>query len=374
MARLYDFPDDSWVAQSDIVDSPTAEQYFWSLYKALGTMISMETQTPVSTSCFEGSSSWCTIENWTNLISLYMGSVMYALLISNLSSIVLTVEMGQHLLSEKVKQVNEYMRSKRLPVTLRDKVRDFFRLRFAEGKMFNETEILKEISPTLRQEIMRFNSAQLFFKVPIFGNSPETFKYALATTIQPVVHFDEEVVFKMGTTGEDLYFIYSGVVQIEASWFEHGEKPLAVIGDGCYFGDVALLLLCKRTATAVCKSLSFLYAIDNTSLSKTLADHKHVYKYMLRIAECRQTRVLARNPNIEDVTEDELTPSQWFDDEDEQTELFSLNNASQSKPTAEKAAGAHGKATSVASFTASFRSKKGGRSSRSSKETKSQEY
>ena len=116
------------------------------LMQALGTMISMETQTPVSTSCFEGSSSWCTIENWTNLISLYMGSVMYALLISNLSSIVLTVEMGQHLLSEKVKQVNEYMRSKRLPVALRDKVRDFFRLRFAEGKMFNETEILKEVS------------------------------------------------------------------------------------------------------------------------------------------------------------------------------------------------------------------------------------
>ena len=95
---------------------------------------------------------------------------------------------------------------------------------------------------------------------------------------------------------------------------------------------------------------------------------------MLRIAECRQTRVFARNPNVEDVTEDELTPSQWFDDEDEQTELFSLNNASQSKPTAEKAAGAHGKASSVASFTASFRSKKGGRSSRSSKETKPLEY
>ena len=183
-------------------------------------MIAMEQLTPVSPTC-DSTTEWCTIEHWMNLVSLYIGSVMYALLISNLSSIVLTVEMGQHLFSGKVKQVNEYMRSKRLPADLRDKVRDFFRLRFAEGEMFNEGEILKEvgdshhfpvcappvstfdravivarvqISPTLQQEIMRFNATQLFFKVPLFGNSLESFKYTLATCIRPGVHFEDEVI------------------------------------------------------------------------------------------------------------------------------------------------------------------------------------
>ena len=51
-----------------------------------------------------------------------------------------------------------------------------------------------QISPTLQQEIMRFNATQLFFKVPLFGNSPESFKYALATCIRPGVHFEDEVI------------------------------------------------------------------------------------------------------------------------------------------------------------------------------------
>ena len=75
----------------------------------------------VRTQC-ESTSQWCAIEHWTLLFSLIVGSVLYAVLISDISSIVLTMGMGQRMLRQKVKQVNEYMRAKRLPVTLRDKV------------------------------------------------------------------------------------------------------------------------------------------------------------------------------------------------------------------------------------------------------------
>ena len=41
-----------------------------------------------------------------------------------MSSIVLTMGTGQRMLQEKTKEVNDYMRSKRLPVELRERVRD----------------------------------------------------------------------------------------------------------------------------------------------------------------------------------------------------------------------------------------------------------
>lgn len=62
--------------------------------------------------------------------------------------------------------------------------------------------------------------------------------------------------------------------------------------------------------------------------SKALDDHKRVYRYMLRIAEARQARVLAQKPDFPGLTMDMLESHQWFDEEDEQTELFSTNSIS----------------------------------------------
>ena len=42
------------------------------------------------------------IEHWITLLCVYMGSILYAVLISNVSSIVLTLGMGSRMLQEKV--------------------------------------------------------------------------------------------------------------------------------------------------------------------------------------------------------------------------------------------------------------------------------
>jgi hypothetical protein len=42
------------------------------------------------------------VEHWITLLCVYMGSILYAVLISNVSSIVLTLGMGSRMLQEKV--------------------------------------------------------------------------------------------------------------------------------------------------------------------------------------------------------------------------------------------------------------------------------
>ena len=64
-------------------------QYNWSLFKALAQMIMIGFETPPFTnvSC-EVASDWCQVETWITLLCLYIGTVFYALLISNISSVV----------------------------------------------------------------------------------------------------------------------------------------------------------------------------------------------------------------------------------------------------------------------------------------------
>lgn len=60
-----------------------------------------------------------------------------------------------------MKQVEEYMSYRKLPRELRNKIVDYYEHRY-NGKFFNETEILQEVSECLRD--VRFIKLFPFFK------------------------------------------------------------------------------------------------------------------------------------------------------------------------------------------------------------------
>ena len=132
-------------------------QYNWSLFKAMAQMIMIGFETPPFTnvSCLT-TSKWCTIETWVTLLCLYIGTVFYALLISNTSTIIMQLNQAKRQFEEKLQAVNEYMRDKKLPSGLREKVRDYYHIQYSEGKIFDETGILAELAPSLRSEILRY--------------------------------------------------------------------------------------------------------------------------------------------------------------------------------------------------------------------------
>jgi len=123
ICRVYDFPEDSWVAQAELVDLDMGTKYSWCVFKALSQLIGLGFTTPpvVNTQC-ESVTEWCAIEHWVTLSCLYIGYLLYAMIISNISFIVVNMNKGRTNLVEKVWAVNEYMRSKKIPPMLRSKV------------------------------------------------------------------------------------------------------------------------------------------------------------------------------------------------------------------------------------------------------------
>ena len=60
-----------------------------------------------------------------------------------------------------------------------------------------------------------------------------------------------EVVFREGEQGEAFYRIKSGIVGIFAGYGEQEETKLRELKDGEYFGEMAVMEVCPRSATAV---------------------------------------------------------------------------------------------------------------------------
>mmetsp|Transcript_43717 Transcript_43717/g.119438 ORF Transcript_43717/g.119438 Transcript_43717/m.119438 type:complete len:918 (-) Transcript_43717:185-2938(-) len=332
--EAYNYTSNKWIDDDacepfcyceDIDNVGVAGRYFWSLYKALSSMILLEnTVTNSVTHYCDQTTGWCVAESWIQLITYYIGAVFYSLLISNISSILLSMNIAGRVYQDKIQQVNEYMRSKHLPPDLRDRVREFYQLQFAEGKLFDEEIILKELTPSIRKDILRYNARELLDVVPLLSQSPKGLTLALAECLLPLVAFEGEVVCHEDTTGTEMYFIYSGIMHVTSKYTNEADAVVVVIGDGCYFGEVSLMLNRKRCASVKAKTVSVLYSVSKASFMSMLDDYRIVEDHMRMVATERLRRLEMLDPTRLSAPGDEDVPD--LDTEDSKTGLFEVGS------------------------------------------------
>lgn len=184
-----------------------------------------------SASCTE-LSEWCAIEYWITLVCLYIGAIFYGILISAISAILQTANKSSQEFDDHLLRIDDYMRSKKLPASMREKMKDYFYLQFSNGKLHKEAEILDFLSPVLRREIKHFTGREICRKVPLLSTPSHTnFAQDISCVIEPTIVFANEVIMRESTTGDEMYFISSGVVEIFVSSIKN--VAYLAIGDGC---------------------------------------------------------------------------------------------------------------------------------------------
>ena len=125
----------------------------------------------------------------------------------------------------------------------------------------------------------------LFELVPLIDLAPTTFSSKLAPCLHSRVFFDGELIFEENTTGYEMAFISAGVCEIVSSFSPNVIKAIA---DGCYIGDVACLLGCKRTCSVRAKMPTSLFALEQNDLLNILQDHVGIFHYLNFDSTCSQ--------------------------------------------------------------------------------------
>ena len=96
------------------------------------------------------------------------------------------------------------MRNKKLPLKLRVHVWDFYRMHFRGGKLFDEQVIMKDLAPSLRQQILEWNAKDMLTKVPVISFAQLGFSSNVASLIVPQVAFKDDVVFREGSIADKM--------------------------------------------------------------------------------------------------------------------------------------------------------------------------
>ena len=103
------------------------------------------------------------------------------------------------------------------------------------------------------------------------------------------------VLFEEGDTGDEMYIIQEGKVRI-VKRLDQGEKTLAVIPAGEFFGEMAILLNEPRSATAIVEEDAKLLVIDSATFEAMVKSNGEIaYRIIKKLAQ----RLKETNAQIE---------------------------------------------------------------------------
>ena len=129
----------------------------------------------------------------TNIERLYamgvmiMGVGMYSISIANVAAIVMEMKpaMARHM--DQIQRVVSFMRSRRIPIELQHKIRDYFTFIWARQLGNDEAALLAQLPKSLMADVSMVLKRDFIARVPFFRNADEQLLREIAIQMQSAV-------------------------------------------------------------------------------------------------------------------------------------------------------------------------------------------
>lgn len=141
----------------------------------------------------------------------------------------------------------------------------------------------------------------LLQNIPLFEGLSRKELSAVKSILHRREYDANEVLFHQGNPGVGMYIIQEGTIDI---LYEPTGDTLAELGDGDFFGELALLNETPRSATAISRDDSVLYGLFRPDLLDLVdRDPSLGVQVLLRMGRVLSERLIQTNEQVEELRE-----------------------------------------------------------------------
>ena len=179
-------------------------------------------------------------------------------------------------------RIEEYMRYRELPIHIRERITSYYEHKYSQRRLFDEHEVLSEISGPLRDEIINHNCRDLIESVPFLKQGGPDFVTKILNKVSFDVYLPGDVIVKEGTFGTSMFFIRSGTVDVIAE-----ETHITSLYEGDYFGEITMLTNARRVASVKSATVVEMFLLSKPDLLEVLEEYPSMRCLMEAIALSR---------------------------------------------------------------------------------------
>ena len=195
-----------------------------------------------------------------------VGVAFFGYVLSNIASLLSRLDAARESHLARLDKIESFFRHYKVPNDLRFKLRSYYQYMWESHRGYDDKSILDEIPIHLRRDIAVFLSAEMIEKVPLLKGANIDLIRDLVLKLQSVICVPSEQVFHAGEPGDAMYFIHRGEIEI----LSHTGERLAVLTQGAFFGELALLTAKSRSATARSVGYCDLFALNREDFESAL--------------------------------------------------------------------------------------------------------
>ena len=223
-------------------------------------------------------------QTYYTMATMALGAAMYGYIIGNVASLLANLDVIRSRHLQRIETVNHFMRDRHVPRELQARVRDYYNYLW-DSRLGQETEMLEDLPKPLRVEIALHLNRAILEKVPLFRGAGEEFYRELVLHLEPMVFLPGQVLMRRGEMGHQLYFINKGKVEVLS---RDDREVLAVLSDGDFVGEMALLSSRPRANTVTATEYCNVYALGREGFDRVLSGFPEVAAEVRRVAEERR--------------------------------------------------------------------------------------
>ena len=234
-----------------------------------------------------------------------LGAILQAYVLGQVTMLISNLTAKSRKWREKLDNVSEVMRYMNIDPQIQHQVRLHFEYAFQVYGGDESNKWMWELSDNLHGELLMSQYQTMIENVPFFKNSDTLFVKAIVMQFEHRVYLPEDYIIVFGAIGKEMYFLAHGVTYATN---EAETIVFSMMREGAFFGEIALMKECPRTAHVKAATFVNVEVLTKESFDDVINDFPEEKESIVRAANMR----LRKNSSKEKSVKFKSDESDWM--------------------------------------------------------------
>lgn len=204
--------------------------------------------------------------------TMLLGVGFFGLIIGYVSQIFIAANKFNKAYKEKIDDLAMFMSYYNIPMPLQDQIFSFYDHYFGKRLSNNDHLLINELPASIQNQLAIFMKMKMMRNIFIFQKLNEECQTAMASKLNQEFFSPGEYIIKIGDIGDKLYLMAHGEAEVIDV---HGDI-FALLGEGNFFGERALLEDSKRIASVRAKGHCDLYSLKKEDFNQVMKQYPFI--------------------------------------------------------------------------------------------------